>query len=393
MTTTLRVLIPEHWPSPAGAHWVILDSNGVIVNSGNGEPRSWPVTDRTEAVLHGPQTSWIKVKVPKAGVREQALAIGFALEEQIVREADSQHITPTLQEDESWHVIIIGRERLKQLVTQFEVISRPLDAAYSVLENFPAASDAWSFGVDDYGFVVRTGLHGGWVEDRPVNQALPYLFQAAIAEARATTTLPSRLVCHTVADLPLASWGNELGLEIERGENWAWYKIANNANDLLHGEFMPQHRRKAWQRALRPALVMLAIILGAHLLLGTAYAWWRRAEVRHIDASIEQLMRSQLPNQPLLDPAAQVKRELNTQRSQHGLLAEDSALSLLADFSAALGPDANAVIRSLRYQDGTLDLALAGKPDIESLRTRLETRGLSINQREGDGRIAIRRLN
>jgi general secretion pathway protein L len=392
MTSTLRVLLGERWPEPADTHWVVIDEAGQVTNSGHGEPREWPLTDRTEVVLHGPQTSWLSVKVPKAGEREQALALGFALEEQMVREADSQHATPTLRESESWHVIVTSRERLKRLTTQFDVISRPLDAAYSILQTLPLERDAWSLGVDDHGVVVRASAHAGWVEDLPGDAEAPCLLALAISDAREAAALPARIVCYGGDAAHHAAWGEAIGMVVEPGERWAWYEIGADADDLLHGEFLPRHRRKVWQRAIRPAAITLAIILASHLILGTGYALWRRAELKQIGSSMEKLMRTVLPNEPIADPVAQIKRELNAQRNTHGRLADTAALALIADFAVAMGPEAENAIQVLRYQDGGLDITLSPeRGDLSAIKPRLEARGLSVTQRDGPGHIVIRR--
>lgn len=395
MTTILRVLLGERWPDQPAAPWVVMDERGKIVNSGVGEPRNWPKTNRTEAVLHGPQTNWLKVKVPKAGVREQAQALGFAIEELIVREADSQHCTPTAQEDEYWHVIVIARERLKRLVAQFETISRPLDAAYSALESVPAQADAWVVAFDAEGVVVRSGEHEGWAEDPPAAGEVPMLLSIALAQSKETGTPPARILLSAGQTEALCKpWSEQLGLSVESTTAWAWFAVTGNWADLLHGGFQPRHRRKVWQRALRPAIIGLSVVLLMHLVWGTVYAWWRRAELNHINTNMVQLMRTQLPNDPILDPVAQIQRELNVQRSRHGLLAHDAALSLLADFSAALGPDGTDAVKTLRYQDGTLELSVEpANVNLDIIRTRVQARGLIVSQREGDGKIVIRRGN
>ncbi|WP_033407467.1 type II secretion system protein GspL [Uliginosibacterium gangwonense] len=395
MTTLLRVLLGEHWPDQPTAHWVVMDERGKVINSGVDEPRNWPKSNRTEAILHGPQTSWFKIKVPKAGVREQAQALGFAIEEQIVREADSQHSTPTAQEDEHWHVIVIARERLKRLVAQFETISRPLDAAYSALQTVPVQADAWVVAFNEDGVVVRSGEHEGWAEDMPASGEVPALLSIALTQNKEAGGPPARLLLSAAkTEALLKPWSEQLGVSVESTTAWAWYAAASDWADLLHGEFQPRHRRKAWRRALRPALVGLSVVFAIHLLWGTAYAWWRRAELNHINASMEQLMRTQLPNDPVLDPAAQIQRELNMQRSRHGLLANDAALSLMADFAAALGPDGTDAVKNLRYQDGSLELSVeASKINLDTIRTRVQARGLTVSQREGDGKIVIRRGN
>lgn len=393
MTSTLRILLGEHWPEPASAKWALLDGTGKPLRTGEGEPRSWPPAERVEAILHGPQTNWLKVRVPRANVREQAQALGFALEEQMVRETDSQHITPSLRGEETWDVIVVARERLKRLQAQFEAISRPLDGAFSVMQSLPADADAWVLAASGASLIVRSEAHGGWTEDLLPGDEAPVLLATAQQTAREAGKLPARLVLRgETRGLALAEWEKTLGLAIETGKPWTWYELATDANDLLHDEFQPRHRRNAWQKALRPALVALAVLMAAQLLFGTGYAWWRRAELSRLKGSMSQLMRSQLPNDPIQDPVIQLQRELNRQREQHGQLADDAALSLMADLAAALGSDAGDAIQSLKYRDNALELSLMpGKLDPASLRTRLETKGLVLSPREGEGKFTLRR--
>lgn len=395
MSHTLRILLGEHWPDHPVARWVVVDERGQVINSGESEPRQWPAANRVEAILYGPQTSWLKVRVPKAGLREQAAAISFAIEEQIVREADSQHITPTLQLEDAWHVLIISRERMKRLLAQFAAISRPLDAVYSALQTLPLVPNAWAAGTCGEYVSIRSAAHDGWSEDFPPGTDAPALLQLAISQAREAGTLPTQLSLFGMDDKQLvAVWQEQLLTPIEAVPTWAWYAIDNDTTDLLHGEFLPHHRHKAWQRALRPVVIGLAVIFFINLLFGTGYAWWRGAELNQIKKQMEQLMHTQLPNEPMLDPVAQLLRELNQQRNQHGMLATDAALSLLADLSTALGPDAIGAVKSLRYQEGALELSLNPGPlNPQALQTRLHAKGLSVTQREADGKIIIRRIN
>ena len=389
--TTLRVLLGEHWPEPAAARWALIDNSGKVLGAGEGEPRNWPPTERIEAVLNGPQANWVKVRVPRASSREQEHALGFAREEQLVREADSQHLTPSLKGEEAWSVLVIARERLKRLQAQFEAISRPLDGAFVITQTLPTETDAWVLAPCEDFLIVRTQAHEGWVED--LGDQGPILLVNALHAARETGSLPARLIFRGERDTPdLPAWEESLGLSLETGKPWNWFELPQSANNLLHGEFLPRHRRQAWRKALRPALLGLGLILGLQLVLGTGYAWWRRAELSRVKTGMSRILQSQLPNDPIQDPVLQLQRELNRQRESHGQLADDALLALLADFSIALGGDAKEVLRSLKYRERTLEIEfMPGRIEADRLKARLETKGLVLIAREGEGEYTLRR--
>jgi general secretion pathway protein L len=388
--TTLRVLVSDDWPDRAEARWAVFD-NGSITASGESGPSNWPRTTRTEAVLGGAQVGWAQARLPQAKLREQMRALPFAMEDQLLREPGSQHFTPVLREGEDWAVAVIARDRLRRLKAQFEALGRPLDAAWSALACLPVMPDGWTIAIDGQHWLVRMSSARALVDDTPLAAAdadassiVPAILTMSLEQARAQGTLPSSIAVMGGSDAVVAALASQgESVEVSSQASWPWYAVPHDAASLLHDEFQPAHARGQLVRAVRPALILVAVVLAVHLVLGMGSALLRKNDLKEMKSRMNQLARTQLPGRALQDPALQLHRELQTQRHRHGLLADDDALSLLSDVAIALGTESTSAVQALHYEGNTLVLTLAKPLDIPALLGRLELRGVRGAQRGG----------
>lgn len=376
--STLRVLVPEHWPDPVNAAWVLLDKSNKLIDSGTSEPRHWPASERTEAVLMGAQFSWYRVRVPRANAREQAKSIRFALEEQLMKDVLYQHIIPTHKGTESWSVMVIEQERMKHLVAQFSAIGRPLDSLYGAVQSIPFQEGVWSIALHDQALWVRTATDMGFADDLDPS-AMPCLFATAIGQARFNSTLPHtiRILATDVRSVHNQNWLEELGVPCESDEEWLWHDIPADAANLLQGDFAARHRDNMLSRQLKPALLLLAGILMLHLILVTVNIWVQDARLNTYKQEMVQVLKHQMSGISVQNPPAQLLRELNRQRTLAGYLADDEPLSMLADFSRAAGADGENALQKLRYETGSMTLSLDPKMDSASLIKRLSMYNIS----------------
>ena len=402
--TILRILISDSWPDQAEAPWVVLD-NGSIVASGNATPASWPKAARTEAVLGGAQVGWAQARLPQAKAREQLRALPFAMEDQLLREADSQHFTPVFRDEENWSVLVIGRERLRRIIAQFAALGRPLDAAWSALACLPETEDGWTLAVDGAHWLLRISESRALVDDAPIAKLdpnelptisdtdtpveLPPIISMMLAQAAAQSTLPTTIV--TMG----ASYSIGIALEAHKIKivqeiTWPWHDVPEESANLLHDEFQPAHARGKLFRALRPAVILISVVLIAHLGLNVGSVLLRQQDLKEIKTRMTQLARTQLPGRALQDPALQIHRELQAQRQRNGLLADDDALALLADLAVALGSDAMGSVQTIHYEGTALVVTLAKPLDIPALQSRLDARGVQSTSRGGTS-LALQR--
>ncbi|MCE1186970.1 MAG: type II secretion system protein GspL, partial [Rhodocyclales bacterium] len=110
-------------------------------------------------------------------------------------------------------------------------------------------------------------------------------------------------------------------------------------------------------RLLAPALLG-AGALGLWLLATLGQTLWLGHQVSDAQARMARVYQTSFPNAPLVAPAAQMRQQLNQERSRRGLLRDDDALALLAQAAEALGTDAMDALAGLQYEEGRLDLIL-----------------------------------
>lgn len=385
----LRVLIPDAWPDEAEAHWAVLEK-GKVINSGHSGPSAWPRTQQTEAVLCGTQVGWSIARLPQARGREQLKALPFAMEDVLLREPDSQHLTAAVMEGENWAVLVIARERLRRLTEQFKALGRPLDAAWSALDCLPSNPDTWTLVSDGTHWLMRSAPLRAVIDDAPTEAGkAPPILATHFLQARTQGHLPSTVVVRGIDKEAVRVFAAP-NVEWELHEHWHWHAVPKAATNLLHDEFSPPHARNRLLKRLRTPILLIVAVGVAHLLLGSGSAALRLREFKDLRARVTQIAATQLPGRALQDPVLQLHRELQTERTRHGMLADDDALSLLGELATALGSDATNALQSLHYESSSLVVTLAKPLDMNALKSRLETHGIQATQR-GDNVLVIQR--
>jgi general secretion pathway protein L len=130
--------------------------------------------------------------------------------------------------------------------------------------------------------------------------------------------------------------------------------------NLLQGPFSA---RAALGTRLRPWRIPAALAAGVALLflVNQGVSWWQdhRSE-KSLDAQIAQLFSEVLPNQPIVDPRAQIQGVLGQGAGGPGLLP---AMSALAE---AIAQTPSAKIEAMSFRGDALELRLTA-PTVESL--------------------------
>ena len=109
-------------------------------------------------------------------------------------------------------------------------------------------------------------------------------------EVRSTTGTPSR-------GPRLAA---RIGVELREGPTLDWWRLANDAANLLHGEFAPAHGGDGWWRQLRRPARCSPGAAGAWLLVQAALVAIDGGGERALRERGERLAAEALPGQPLL---------------------------------------------------------------------------------------------
>jgi len=367
MTTRLLLALDEQWPARPDCPWVLLGADGQAVSEGHSEPRHWPAAARCEVVLTGPQCLWLEVPLPRGARRDLPRLLAYALEDRLLKDPDTQHLSLSHRraaddgERDLAGVLVVARERLRQLTAQLAAIGRPPRRVLAEVQTAPASSDAWQLSLSAGGAILRTGPHDGIALDAGL--LAPLLAQRA-ATARAANAAPPRIevrLAPGTASPELAMLEAETGTPLAPAAPYRWWQGADRqAANLLHGEFAVRDGAAGWIAGLRPALALAGGAVAVWFVASLGEVLWMKHSLGSTGERIERVYRSSFPNTPVVAPAAQMRQQLNLERARHGLLRDDDALALLAQAAEALGTEAQAGVVALRFEEGRLDLTLAG---------------------------------
>jgi general secretion pathway protein L len=385
VTQTLRIYIDARWPTPAKTAWVLLAGNGSVLREGTSEPAHWPPADDHEIVLGAAQATWLATKLPpgKAARGDMGRLLAYALEDKLLRDPDSQHFSIAHQDGEQVGVLVVARERLRQIVAQFAALGRPLTRACSELQCAPAGGDAWHLSLGGELAVLRRGELDGLGLEGDAGDGPPPLLASLVTGQRASGMKAPLLQIHPAAGLAaidVKAWGAALQAEVRQGTGYRWHDVPAAATNLLQGEFAPRHRRRAWLAQLRPALWLAGSALAADLLFTTGHMLWQQHRLADARERTAQIFGQTFPNTPPVDPVAQMQRQLDQLRAPRGQLRSDDALTLLAAVADALGSDGRGAVQSLKFEDGVLEVALAPTlaPRVAAVTSQLSQRGLIV---------------
>ena len=387
--TILRIRIGEQWPQVLRAPWVLLDESGRRMDAGEGEPADWPTATAGELLLSASQVSWLEASLPRLPRGERARALAYALEEQLVREPDSQHLTPLGPLQGAVGVLVIARERLRELLAPLADIGLPVLAAYSELQTAVTGRGAHLTLRAD-GAVLRTSGRPALALDLD-GEHVPILL-APLLQQWAAGTEGEDSASLTVHAEPMAAavpWLAGCGASL--GETCAWYELPLDAANLLHGEFAPRRRHQDLLLRMRPAVWVLLSLLAADTMLAIGHWSWQRYRLVARQSDIAVVFASAFPKLPLVDAPAQARKQLDLARAGAGQLRSDDALALMADLADVLG---SVRVRAAGFEAGRLDITVADSDALAGIEGRLGQRDIvAIRQTAAAGgvRLILRR--
>lgn len=371
MTQRLIIYLDETWPQRPDAPWAVLDERDRVIEHGRSEPRHWPPAASCEAVLGATQASWLQARLPRTAQRHQERVLRYALESQLVKDVEEQHLTVTrrdsVEDGVLSSVIVVGRARLRQILAQLEALGRRPTRLVSELQTAPAASGgAWSLAAGPgAAVVIRSGVERALaVDPAMLDDVLTQLLRQAASDG----TPPTALTLHTVQHADATTAGvlapdplrKLTGLPCETAPPYPWWHAIHSANDLLHGEFENRQARGRRLAGLRAPLWLAAGAAAVWLAVGIVNTLWQRHQLDGIETRIARLFETALPGTPAIAPAVQLGRALDDLKASHGQLRRDDLLTLLAAYGEIRGASAHHSIAALQYENGLLRLTLNG---------------------------------
>jgi type II secretion system protein L len=360
-----------------------------VLQQGESDALRWPVAEYCEAIISAPEVSCLRAAIPaRVARRDLPNVLAGVLEDQLLEDPDRCHLTVCRHRRDSADVLVIGRERLRNILAQFAALGRPLSAAYSELRVLHAERHEWVVAVARDGVIVSRPHEVPLVVDGTDDGTPPALL-ATLAKDPRSKAANLRILVRPEAgkEIDLAAWKAMLRTENVRiGPEYRWYSLSDSSADLLHDEFASRLRRNNAWLLIRPAALVATSFLLAYLVVGLFQILLSTYRISQAEGRIEELFAASFPGIPAVSPVAQTRRQLDQLRAAHGLARSDDVLVLLAALSGVLGTNGENSLKELNYSDRRLtavfDSAQTGR--IDGLRQQLQDRGYEATVRTAE---------
>lgn len=319
------------------------------------------------AIVPAAALSWHQVELPKgttaSSARLRAVLEGL-LEDRLLDEPDGLHfaLQPRPPATGPAWVAVCDRAWLRSAVQVLESAGRP--AGRIVPEFAPEGAPAlYAIGEPEDASLVLAGAEG--VISLPLASASLALLPSLPQEA-------PRVAEPAVAALAEQVLQQKLELQLAPSR---WLQAAQSGWDLAQFDFASSNRARAmkklaggWTEILRapqwrPARWAAAVLVAVNLLGLNAWAWKERSALDAKRAAVRGAFTQAFPNvKTVIDPAAQMERELAALRQVTGGSSGRDLESMLAALTTVAPPGRN--ISSLEYSGSELRVrGLASNPD------------------------------
>jgi general secretion pathway protein L len=392
----LRIYFSGNWRDNSSAcPWALCDEAGAVLQSGNDTLGSLPKGHDCLGIMAPDRVLSVAARVPPGPRRRWQASLPFVAEEYTVPDPEDNHVVPGP---------VLGDGRVMLAVTDKSWLGRIIEACRTsnltlrrmVPETFllPLASHAWTLVWDGNSGFVRTGAASGTVADGDADGA-PLALRLSLKAAPVKPAKIELRYAHTVPEeqRALPHWP-DLPVPLFAGPAWDWRRapLADDALNLLWGDFAPSIKLGEYWPKLRPAIIILLAALAVEA-AGSNLEWAMLAnEKKSLMQDMEHSFRSAFGESgTLVNAPLQMQRNLAQLRHDAGLPDDGDFLSLLDAASATLSALPAGSVRGLHYESGRLDVdvKLAHSGDFQGVRQRLQLAGLKVQMADahdvGDG--------
>jgi general secretion pathway protein L len=380
--TRLVVTVPESWRDATCAVAWALVRDGSLVREGSGLIADLPAAARVSVIVAASRVLLASATLPRRGARRVQHALAYAVEDQLTSDPEGVHaVAAGAPRDNRQSIAVIEREWLRNLLASFQSAKARPDSVTVESCLPPIAEGEWKVVLRRDGGFARTGDAAGISFDGALEGAAPDVLRLALDAARGEGSGPRRIAVHAESALDVQSWGRELGVPCEAAGPWhAWRSVERPSVEFLQGEF----KRRFGSGDLWPRLRPAAILAGAALaieVVGTFCQWGAlRYEKVQLEARMQEQFKAAFPTAlAIVDPALQMRRNLQAARAAAGMAQESDFLPLLAK-AARANAGGGWIVKTVGYDTGklSLDVVFADRGRAASTLKRLQDRDIGV---------------
>ena len=387
----LIVAIPERWEDANSAvKWALVRPDGTVASEGEGPIESLPSAKRTMLVVAASRVLLAEAALPSRGARRVRSALAYAIEDQLTSDPESVHaVAAGAPRGNRQSIAAIERAWLRALLSSFESAGvRPESVTVETCLP-PIANSEWTLVLRQDGGFLRTGEAAGMSVDGPVG-FVPNVLRLTLDAARGSGSAPRKIVIRPDTPLDANAWECELGVPCEFGRRWSeWQSQGPRSVEFLQGEFAASAHtfNRLWPR-LGPAAILAAAALGVEV-VGTFCQWGvLRYEKSQLEARMREQFKAAFPQaQAVVDPALQMRRNLQAARAAAGVPQESDFLPLLARAARA---DQGWRVKTVGYDAGrlTFDVVFADRGQAESMLKRFDDKDIGVSIENANSKSA-----
>ncbi|MFC5460286.1 type II secretion system protein GspL [Massilia niabensis] len=370
----------------APCRYALVGDGGKIEQEGEGALRS--LTDivaasrRVVLLLAGTDVNLLSLQVPPlSGPRLRAALPGLVEEHILGDPLDCVLVAAPASAAGTRPVAVVARDWLEPMVRTLLAQGARAVSALPAQLCLPLAPGGVSAAISDGELLLRQGQYEGLGIALEANPAVALQTARALAgDAPLTLYVPREQLGEYGVLLAEAGPGTVL-----EADDWAhWIAGARGvAFDLVPGLGAAGARQRDWRLWRVPiALAFLGVVVN---LAGINIEWLRlRGEAAAVRQQMAQTFQSVYPNQPMVDPVAQMRQAIARAQASTGQVGPDEFIYL----AGALGDATRELpsppgITSIEYKERTLRVAV--KPEtvdpnaLRQLQTALSARGLTLD--------------
>lgn len=382
---TLLLRIPDlpRFDAATPVAWALVDNAGVATGEGSGTLATVPQADRVVAVAPVGHLLFIETALPAVAPAKRDALLRYAIEDKLTIDPATVHAVVMGKSDTAQHVVAaIDRTWLMGVLQWLNNAGSAPDSLVSSAAGIAVAANEWvvllaghhGFAKRPDGFVYNLDVGGG--------REPPFGLTLALKEARDHGRAPVALTLQSSPAEPAlaAQWQTALGMPVKAAapaNNLPLLLAASRSANLLSGEFAPREASGKWLAMLKPAFIVLTLMVCVHAGFTFIDNWRLNGERVTLEQEMTRIFKAAFPAaQAIVDPPLQMQRNLQQLKRECGVLADSDAqvlIAKLASITQALPGSAPSITRlSVGGGIATLDAVLAGEEQRAALQSAVD---------------------